>query len=134
MTQIIQIIFCLMSFTPSSAQQHDPIEGHWYYEKEQLLMEIQPNEEGKYIGTIVWAADSQKTDRHGQAVLGMQVLQGLRRKVAGHYEDGRFYAPPLGRELEADAELIYGNSTEPDVLALQVSMGFISRKINWERR
>jgi len=105
---------------PGLAQTDEPdppgVLGHWLSEKKKVLVEFYRCED-KLCGKIVWLAkpyyksgDFKRDRKNPNPALrdrgwcGIEVIQGLKAKGDGSWEDGEFYFPKEGRTFDIDIE------------------------------
>ncbi len=106
------LLIALLSATPAAAQSSTPA-GVWLHANQRIKIEIAPCGD-QLCGKLVWFKRPNDTEGkplvdfrnvnpalRTRPLLGLTILQGLRRTGARMWEDGRIYNPDDGKNYRA---------------------------------
>jgi uncharacterized protein (DUF2147 family) len=113
-TIIIAASFAALAWVGAAlaASDADPAEGVWLTAEGDAQVRIAPcaDQVGQLCGTIVWLKDpvdergqpvrdvhNPKPELRSRQILGLELIDGLRRKGAGHWTAGRVYDSDNGK-------------------------------------
>jgi uncharacterized protein (DUF2147 family) len=143
MKKILFILIAISLIIPIFAQGADRITGVWFNGEKTSKIEISQNDEGEFVGHIVWleepndAAGEPKIDHKNpkdklakRPLMGLQVLSGLEYNGKGKYSGGKIYDPKSGKTYSAKAEMVNNNT-----LALRgyIGIALAGRTDTWIR-
>ncbi|MDQ2068412.1 DUF2147 domain-containing protein [Natronospira bacteriovora] len=112
------LLALLMSLLLSGAAIADPVEGRWWTEDGEAIVEIRLLDEG-LAGRIIWLLEPRHPESHERAgqplldvenpepeirerpVLGLRILEGFERRREGDWRGGEVYDPENGRTYRA---------------------------------
>lgn len=126
----------------------DPVEGYWWTEDREGIVEIRLTEDGP-LGRIVWLLEPEYSagderagepllddenpdpDRRDRPIVGLRILEGFERHREGDWRGGEIYDPDNGRTYRARMRI----AGEGGQLKLRGYVGtpLLGRTAHWER-
>ncbi len=123
MKKIIITLIALTLIIPMFAQTAQRITGVWFSGEKNSKIEITQDENGLFVGHIIWLEEPNtkdgkpKTDLKNPEVklqnkpmVGLQVISELKYDGKDKYSNGKIYDPQAGKTYSVRAEIL-NNST-----------------------
>lgn len=135
-------------FAPVLEAASDPVEGFWWTEDREGVVEIRQSDAGP-VGRIVWLLEAVHPEGHEKAgqsvldeenpeadlrsrpVLGLRILEGFEQHREGDWRGGEIYDPENGRTYRARMRI--AGAGEQLNLRGYVGTPMLGRTARWER-